>query len=513
MDMSNRATCLLAAILGSIVVGVAFAAHSQSATADNATSDKDCVASPDGQPAQGGHWYYRIERTTNRHCWYFRSDAQGVAQVAPAAANPAAATPNIVLQPSVADARAEMAQDPETPPPNDANVWSTPKLPTIVNNEIVPQGSKIITPSRGFANVNNPAETVPPNVFASIKHRPQPTFARAAAERRAPRSVWMLLSALAGALGLVGITTGLIARFGRGSAFRSPAVRKQKRPIWSMQPIDEASASHERTSAKVKSPKRAVSLKADDFAHQDELSLLENTREVAASMNRIYRGSTSSERDYVSSERDDEATDPPPTYEILYETAFDHSYDQPARFNHDPYPEPAFDRSFDEPASTEHDAYPEATFSRSHDESASSEHDVYPEAAFDRSHDQRDTPGHGADSEIAFDRSRDEPAPSRASPAKTLSDSFYEEVTSAFRARRKAALEAERVLDKPAVAEPVTLETASADFSDDEATPADTAHAPIPMSWIRIARETEEANRRSAEIERLLSRRAARSAY
>jgi hypothetical protein len=30
----------------------------------------DCLAQPNRQPGQGGHWYYRLDRVDKRKCWY-----------------------------------------------------------------------------------------------------------------------------------------------------------------------------------------------------------------------------------------------------------------------------------------------------------------------------------------------------------------------------------------------------------------------------------------------------------
>jgi hypothetical protein len=30
----------------------------------------DCIAKPNSAPPQGSHWYYRVDRTANRRCWY-----------------------------------------------------------------------------------------------------------------------------------------------------------------------------------------------------------------------------------------------------------------------------------------------------------------------------------------------------------------------------------------------------------------------------------------------------------
>jgi hypothetical protein len=44
----------------------------------------DCLAGPNRPPAPGGHWYYHVDRSTDRKCWYL---------VEPAARAPAAEVP------------------------------------------------------------------------------------------------------------------------------------------------------------------------------------------------------------------------------------------------------------------------------------------------------------------------------------------------------------------------------------------------------------------------------------
>jgi hypothetical protein len=57
-----------------IVLGTNYAAHAAG----------DCLAGPNRPPAQGGHWYYRFDRSNNRKCWYL---------VEPGAPTPVAAAP------------------------------------------------------------------------------------------------------------------------------------------------------------------------------------------------------------------------------------------------------------------------------------------------------------------------------------------------------------------------------------------------------------------------------------
>jgi hypothetical protein len=39
-------------------------------TAGPARAADDCLAGPNADPPQGSHWYYRVDRAQQRHCWY-----------------------------------------------------------------------------------------------------------------------------------------------------------------------------------------------------------------------------------------------------------------------------------------------------------------------------------------------------------------------------------------------------------------------------------------------------------
>ena len=61
---------------------------------------------------EGGHWYYRIDRATKRHCWYLRERGRKLSQTAapkrPPSAKPVAPKADAAMQRSIADARAEL---------------------------------------------------------------------------------------------------------------------------------------------------------------------------------------------------------------------------------------------------------------------------------------------------------------------------------------------------------------------------------------------------------------------
>lgn len=235
--MRGRAT-RLAALFGSILAGFAFTAISEAAI-----QEKDCLAAPDGKPALGSRWYYRSDPATKRHCWYVRGGSEEVAQLAASSIKSAA------LQQSDVDARAEISLTPEIVQPRSANGPST-LIAANANGDFARGGTLgPSTPSRAL--LNGRAEAAPSTMVAG-RHRPQPASARQVAHP-APRSVSMLLSALAGALALVGITTAVVARIGRRIAMRRRKNRGRSRKIWSARPREATSSTVRSSSPPVRS--------------------------------------------------------------------------------------------------------------------------------------------------------------------------------------------------------------------------------------------------------------------
>src|SRR4051794_39903839 len=64
----------------------------------------ECLSGPKGAAPKGSHWYYRIDRTTKKNCWYVRAETR---QTPSAKALATEASPEAPLQPSIANARAE----------------------------------------------------------------------------------------------------------------------------------------------------------------------------------------------------------------------------------------------------------------------------------------------------------------------------------------------------------------------------------------------------------------------
>src|SRR5579864_4935307 len=129
--MARGAATFVSAIFACVLAVVPVAARAQMSqdvapddTTDTAPQDKppaaadDCLTKPAGQAPQGQRWSYRIERGTQRHCWYLHDKPERQAQPAAtttAAPKPAAKTADAPARPMAApqprpnsDARAEL---------------------------------------------------------------------------------------------------------------------------------------------------------------------------------------------------------------------------------------------------------------------------------------------------------------------------------------------------------------------------------------------------------------------
>src|SRR5215470_20142645 len=72
--MSRRLTLAMPVILAASVMVISFGAT----TGDAAD---ECLSGPKGTAPQGSHWYYRVERSSGRHCWYLGAEGQRVRSV------------------------------------------------------------------------------------------------------------------------------------------------------------------------------------------------------------------------------------------------------------------------------------------------------------------------------------------------------------------------------------------------------------------------------------------------
>ena len=204
--MIGRAACLV--LLVSCVPHASFAVEP-----DSAAKAGECLSGPKGAAPQGSRWYYRVERNTKRHCWYTRAESpRNVAtkMPEPEVTQVADETPPTPLQPSVANARAEVAA-PTFPTPS-AIVTPPAFAPTATGAE---------TQNRAIPDQPNVSQATPAAVASPT---PQPASTKAPADQGT--SVGMLLIMIGGVLALVGIAVALIPRFAR------PRIQNRADEIW-----------------------------------------------------------------------------------------------------------------------------------------------------------------------------------------------------------------------------------------------------------------------------------------
>ena len=261
--MSSRTAKFASAIFASLIVGAPLTTISDSA----AGADDECLSSPKDQAPQGGHWYYRIDRVTKRHCWYLKQDDEKPSQAAAKPVSPKVVAP---FQRSIAEARAELPAQGRTEQPNQGNrLTSTDVAVSTMNRDTkppvaeIPQtviGSRWLGQSEADAAnsatlLTNPTPLASPMPSSSVSNGPMankvdsdtnlgaaaPTqppspplaagqFAADVSSATSAYPVQMLLAAMMGALALAGLLGRVIIKF---VGPRRPASRRGRRgAIW-----------------------------------------------------------------------------------------------------------------------------------------------------------------------------------------------------------------------------------------------------------------------------------------
>jgi hypothetical protein len=250
MQMSTRTAKFASAIAASFLAGVPLATIAQGATT---SADTSCLSGPKGVAPQGGHWYYRIDRATKRHCWYVGEAKQKPARAVSENSQPAAdgaTPPNAAIQPSIADARAELPS-PQTRVET-TNVPAAPQAPAAIANagqrdnalDTDAQRSTIASRWPESPGVNSQAIPAPvtdnsvANAQTSSNTAPSPAvapIALAAADSSSANrtgSIQMLLAVILGALALAGLMGSAIFRFGSSRRIDPRDMRLDRRAIW-----------------------------------------------------------------------------------------------------------------------------------------------------------------------------------------------------------------------------------------------------------------------------------------
>jgi hypothetical protein len=206
----------------------------------------DCLSGPKDHTPGGGHWYYRIDRATKRHCWYLREGDEKLSQtVAPnssPSAKPVAPKPAVTMQPAVADARAELTSRTavEAPSPAQAPFPAMPAETAQTQPSLVASRwpdpfstppSADETPARRDADQNTNAVQAQPAQPASVLSAPP--FAAADAALASPAdSVRMQVAALAAALALAGIVGAVVFRIAGARRPAKTKIRRDRGAIW-----------------------------------------------------------------------------------------------------------------------------------------------------------------------------------------------------------------------------------------------------------------------------------------
>ncbi|WFU69054.1 hypothetical protein [Bradyrhizobium sp. CB2312] len=226
--MGNRTAKFISALIGSIIAGAPIAAVSQNAPAASspASDAADCLASPKGIAPQGQHWYYRLERSTKRQCWYLRAEGgkdnakDGAKPVQTAAETPAADSAAPTQHP-VQDARAEYLK-PRTPA---APAQLAPTAPAPMQQAADPaadssaQQPAVASPWPDASTATSPAPqpapapVATPSTKATKSAAPVALAAADSSTDKPAGSIQMLLLVIGGALALAGVLASIIYRF------------------------------------------------------------------------------------------------------------------------------------------------------------------------------------------------------------------------------------------------------------------------------------------------------------
>jgi hypothetical protein len=252
--MPNRTAKFVSAIFVSILAGAPLAtiSHSETVAADN------CLSGPKGETPAGSHWFYRVERSTKRHCWYLRQEDGRLSQAAPQnilpSAKPPSPPPERATQHSVANARAELSAQTNVNdeantawPANAAGLNDSPRADTPDANAMSavvasrwpePSGvssafSQRPAPGRLADNAPTRPMTMSAPAVAAVTDAAADSSSQSQPDSQSqPGSIAKLFVAIIAAVAFFGIMASLILTFSRARRPRRTAVRARRGPVW-----------------------------------------------------------------------------------------------------------------------------------------------------------------------------------------------------------------------------------------------------------------------------------------
>jgi len=243
--MPTQTAKFVSALVAGLLAGAPLTTVSHSAPAEA----EECLAGPKGTAPQGGHWYYRIDHTTQRHCWYLRAQGEKVSQGAPqnilSSPKP---PPQTEAQRSFADARAEElpaqtnrndAPSADLPPANAdwnaapaANAAGANAGPAATTSRWPDPSGMSLAASPQQPAANSSASSVAPSAVAAPA--PADTTIIPAAAAPSPNGDRGLMPLLVAILGAFTLASGLIAKFGRQRQPQPRKFRARRGPIWEL---------------------------------------------------------------------------------------------------------------------------------------------------------------------------------------------------------------------------------------------------------------------------------------
>jgi hypothetical protein len=248
--MPSRTAKFVSAIFASFIASAPLTTVSHSATG----AADDCLAGPKGQAPQGAHWYYRVDRSTKRHCWYLADQHTPRSQTA-AANSPASAKPpqeaEAAMEQSVANAHAEFPADATRAENNDNAPASGALTPGMLTQRSLVASRWPDPYSSAPEATTSPAKRDPGTGVTSASQN-QPTSVLAAgqfatADVSSASQLYSLplqLTALAGLLALAGIIGTMMFKFGRSPRLQPSEISNRRGSIWESTDDDRIVLSH-----------------------------------------------------------------------------------------------------------------------------------------------------------------------------------------------------------------------------------------------------------------------------
>ena len=157
----------------------------------NTARAADCLAAPNSPAPQGSHWYYRLDWTNQRKCWYFRAPGQPAQQAAAQAISEAAPAAQLHSMPAPSGPRATpTASAPVSISPGD----SAPSLPQVKMLAVKPKPASGIstTTDKLIQRSAQEGSTAPsiPEAPTPQGNKPSQTSAQAAGPAPAAPMAW-----------------------------------------------------------------------------------------------------------------------------------------------------------------------------------------------------------------------------------------------------------------------------------------------------------------------------------